>query len=405
MSNGDGLASELTALDVSNVFVYVGDAVRWDEVPESVRKRGTSLRSIAASTWSPSAFASMVSGLYTPSHGVRSFHDQISPDVQTLFDETCDTRFVNSIFEYAERIHGEEKDPIYSVLGVDPPATETPFEGLTEPFICMERGPGGHAPWGDYTGSATTYFENKKGASLAEFRSDYRRSVELDEELFAERLQELETAGMRDDTLVIYTSDHGEVIGERGLLGHSGPMCPELVYVPEVFVHPAITERTITDATPHHVDLVPTIRSILDLEQRSDTDGVDLTDGPPTIPRPTSYENTFLPDSIPILTGRLEYDGIWDDSGGLVFCRNSSLDGLAVYFAKLLRSSKGGYMRRNVLSGVRSYLNRQTKFGDPGFTVTEAEEYIANSIRENIRQTDAHLSKEGKEQLENLGYM
>jgi len=405
MNDGDGFATELAELDVSNVFIYVGDAVRWDEVPGSVHDRGTSLRTIAASTWSPSSFASIVTGLYTPSHGVRSFDNRISPDIPTLFDETYNTRFVNSIFEYAERIHGEETDPIYAVLDVDPPQTESTFDDLAEPFICMERGPGGHAPWGEHTGAATSYFENQKRASVSELRSDYRRSIELDAKLFGERLQDLEAAGIRNNTLVIYTSDHGEIVGERGLLGHSGPMCPELVYVPLVFAHPRISERMITEANPHHVDLVPTIRSILGLDRKAMTDGVDLTERVPTGPRACRYEHTFLPDMIPHLTGDLRYDGVWDGEGGHVFRQNTLTDGMAVYFAKLLKSSKGGYMRRNVGAGIRCYAKKQTTYGNPDFSPEAAKDHLMNSVREMGKQADAELTEEGKEQLENLGYI
>lgn len=36
-------------------------------------------------------------------------------------------------------------------------------------------------------------------------------------------LEQLEHQGMTDDTLVVYTSDHGEMAGEHGLWEGTGP--------------------------------------------------------------------------------------------------------------------------------------------------------------------------------------
>jgi arylsulfatase A-like enzyme len=42
--------------------------------------------------------------------------------------------------------------------------------------------------------------------------------------------------GILDDSLVIFTSDHGELLGEyNGLYHHQTPVVPELVYVPLAF--------------------------------------------------------------------------------------------------------------------------------------------------------------------------
>jgi len=110
----------LSRLDVSNVFIYVGDAVRDDFTPEQISSRGVHLRTIAASTHSPTSFASLMTGRYPPRHGVSSFSDQIDSTIPRLLDfESVGTRFLNSIFEHATEEHGHNVDPIYSVLNAD----------------------------------------------------------------------------------------------------------------------------------------------------------------------------------------------------------------------------------------------------------------------------------------------
>jgi hypothetical protein len=137
----------LGTLNIQNVFVYVGDAVRWDFRPSAVTDRGSTYRTVAASIHSPTSFATLVTGRHPPAHGVSSFENRLPESVPRLFDlEGYETRFVNSVIEQQDGT-----DPIFSVLDVEPTHTK-PFENLSEPFISIERGPGGHAP---YTGTET----------------------------------------------------------------------------------------------------------------------------------------------------------------------------------------------------------------------------------------------------------
>ena len=56
----ESLADAIRALDVENVFVYVGDAVRWDYHSERIAERGPTYQTIAASIHSPTSFASLI---------------------------------------------------------------------------------------------------------------------------------------------------------------------------------------------------------------------------------------------------------------------------------------------------------------------------------------------------------
>lgn len=50
--------------------------------------------------------------------------------------------------------------------------------------------------------------------------------------LFGDLLDELERRGLRDDTLVIVVADHGELLGEEGLVDHQLRLREELLHVP-----------------------------------------------------------------------------------------------------------------------------------------------------------------------------
>ncbi|MFC6757174.1 sulfatase-like hydrolase/transferase [Halomicroarcula sp. GCM10025894] len=396
----NSLRASFRDLSVSNVFVYVGDAVRADAIPAEFANQGASVRTVASSTHSPASFASLATGCYPPTHGVRSFNDRLPESLTRLFDlPGVDTRFLNSIFAYATEYHGSDVDPIHSVLNTEPDAVSSPFEGLEPPFVTMERGPGGHAPYGDHTGTAVEYFEDR-GGDRQTIQADYERSIELDIEVFESRIKELAERGILEETLVIYTSDHGELLGEGGALGHNDPMRPELVYVPTIFRHPDVPQETLGDTSFHHTDLFPTILTALGRDADWDQfDGKSLVEALSDTPRPCFWENQFLPDKIPGISGRLGYEGVWDSGGGWVRTDSSRLDRYSVLLGKLFRSSKRRYMRRHIGECFRSHWWGQQTFGNPGFDDDQAQSVLERAKSDARRGERRDLSEAETERL------
>ncbi len=90
---------------------------------------------------------------------------------------------------------------------------------------------------------------------------------------FAKFWDFLEKSGLRDDTMVILTADHGEELLERGNVGHAstnhaGQLHEEIVHLPLVvwlpksYAAPEGLGRVVT--TPNnHLDIMPTILSVL----------------------------------------------------------------------------------------------------------------------------------------------
>jgi arylsulfatase A-like enzyme len=74
-------------------------------------------------------------------------------------------------------------------------------------------------------------------------------------------LGRLEELGLADNTIVVYTSDHGHMMGEHRLLNKSVPYEPA-VQIPLIMRVPGLAPRRLR--TPvSHVDLVPTILDLL----------------------------------------------------------------------------------------------------------------------------------------------
>ena len=75
-------------------------------------------------------------------------------------------------------------------------------------------------------------------------------------------LDELEGLGIADNTIIIYTSDHGELCGAHGLSGKGATAFREQNHVPFIISHPEYRGSQRCKAVTSHVDIAPTLVSI-----------------------------------------------------------------------------------------------------------------------------------------------
>lgn len=395
--------SALSDLNVSNVFLYIGDAIRWDALPKSVAKRGLTIKTVAASIHTPTSFASIVTGLHPPQHGVNQFGDKLHPDVPSLFSlEGVHSAFANTINE-----HFNENPESKSLLGETLNMIESPPDSISDidpPFVFVERGPGGHAPYGNYSGNGWEYYRDRKAAPESKYREEYRESVNLDRQYFESQLTKLEKRCLLDDTLIIYTSDHGELLGEGGCLGHNAPIHPKLAYVPSVLIHPSLNDLKVADGLLRHVDLFPTIATILDKGISGPT-GRDLTNKSLSELGVCSYRKTLVPKA-PIISGELSYESVWDVNGGYVCSQTGKLNSSFILIGKLLKSAKREYMRHHLQQVIPFYLRKYHRYGLPGFTMNQGKKLLnsVNNLSE-LRTSESIIDEAAEERLRELGYM
>ena len=111
-------------------------------------------------------------------------------------------------------------------------------------------------------------------------RAGYQACVEYLDEIIGDFIAVLEKDGLLDDTIVVYTSDHGEMAGEHGLWGKQSPheastRVPLFIQTPE---HRNGNLNPIRIETPVSlVDLYPTLCSLVDATLPDDLDGEDLS--------------------------------------------------------------------------------------------------------------------------------
>ncbi len=99
-----------------------------------------------------------------------------------------------------------------------------------------------------------------------ENRAAYYAMIALIDENVGRMLQALEETGQRENTLVIFMSDHGEMLGDHGLWRKGCRFYEGLVRVPLILSCPARFQAgVVSDALVELVDLVPTLRELADL--------------------------------------------------------------------------------------------------------------------------------------------
>ncbi|MTI03378.1 sulfatase [Roseibium sp. RKSG952] len=84
-------------------------------------------------------------------------------------------------------------------------------------------------------------------------------------------MAQLETSGLAEDTLIIFTSDHGELLGDHGLIRKGPSPYRSLLHVPLIMAGPGIApgeRNTITS----HLDLRATLQDYIGLRSQP-TDG------------------------------------------------------------------------------------------------------------------------------------
>ena len=103
----------------------------------------------------------------------------------------------------------------------------------------------------------------------------YDAELFLADEVLGGFFDALEERGLFEDTLVVFTSDHGEDLGAKQRVGH-GDLTPGILSVPLVMRFPGAAHRGVTSAPVELVDIVPTILSALDLPAPAGVQGRDL---------------------------------------------------------------------------------------------------------------------------------
>jgi choline-sulfatase len=117
-------------------------------------------------------------------------------------------------------------------------------------------------------------FPRRPEEARAEIAAYYAVIEHLDQQI-GRILAALQAAGLADDTLVIFTSDHGLALGSHGLVGKQN-MYEHTINVPLIFRGPGIAKGQTRMADCYLRDLYPTVCELGGMTPPKDLDGRSL---------------------------------------------------------------------------------------------------------------------------------
>lgn len=371
-----------------NVYIYVADALRYDYVPPRFCDKYDVVKTVAGGVLSPPGFTTLITGRYPFEHGVYSFQDRLSPELETIFSAfpNLNTGFCRGGGQVGEVLGREYRIP-------------DGISDLDEPFLVMERDLLTHAPYAKDQAATLMDKHERYWKSVRTDRSkvlaDYEQAAELSFQRFEHRIGALKDEGKLEDTLVILTSDHGELLGEYGLVGHGHSNAPEVAYVPTMIYN---EEVSIEQELIGHIDLFSLIAESLD---RSECVPQTVRERPDY---KASGQIVYLCES-----EQPDMKGVWGPNGGHVFVDEGILSQAKWVTSKLLISGAKSYHRRRPFSvlrhGYAGVGNGVVTYGNPSFDAESAMEVFEKASTVDSQRMKRDLSEDAKERLRELGYV
>lgn len=399
MSELNSLAAHSSS-NIENIVIFIADSLGFKWLPESVAEEGVTARAITPSTYTAASIPSIMTGTYAPDHNVWKFKDRIR-GIAALF-EPMENYGVNVENVWGADYDDDEK-PTLKFLNL---TANTRLEDLDTPFVYVVHDHGGHMPYGsalsDFKPAAEFWREHSDQEDVIVDR--YRDGVQSSVERFFDVLDKLRDRGILEETLVVFTSDHGELVGEYGgLYGHGNPIVPELVEAPVVFMGAGLPKNERYEHLLSSIEITPTVLEAAGRPIPTDVDGESVWNDPPGPDRDVR-SHVWKPTKY----GRMvEYKAIarWDANGGVVHHFGPGyqrmLFGLGFH---LHRSATSPVIWEDPINRipaiVRLYVPKKRRHGTPGDELGRVDRSQVSFERTSSeRQVEVD-----KEQLRDLGY-
>lgn len=314
-----------------NILVILFDALRADHIepygnievktPNMSRlaSQGTTfLNAFTQTSWTRPSVASILTSLYPSVHQTTQDNIPLSPEVvylpEILQKQEYRTILVHNN-PHLDQVWGftrgfDEVKPIYEIPGYHFSAqnrADLVWEQVIDPLIhrdieqpffiyLHELDP--HGPYdppppydrmytGDYDGGMDgaeeimhlmrSYFMPVDQADVAYMNALYKGEITYMDGFLGRILDRLEQSGLSKNTLVIFTSDHGEEFWEHQRMQHQHTLYDELLHVPLILSLPGVVQEGKRPAAyAQLIDLPPTILDLVGIRIPSVMQGKSL---------------------------------------------------------------------------------------------------------------------------------
>jgi arylsulfatase A-like enzyme len=108
------------------------------------------------------------------------------------------------------------------------------------------------------------------GDEILELRRIYWGMVSYIDDEFGKLMDTLREQGLDEDTVVVFTSDHGDYMGDHGMIRKGPHLYEQLTHVPLLFRWPGRIEPRRSSAFVENIDLMPTLCDLAGVEFKDD---------------------------------------------------------------------------------------------------------------------------------------
>jgi choline-sulfatase len=309
------------------VFIYLVDTLRVDHLgcygyPKPVSphldafaREASVFRAIAPSSWTKASVASLFTGLSPNAHGAQDRGDTLTPDATTLagllgaagyrtyalyanawVSETFgidqgfaerrlligpSDRLNRELFGWLGRTSPDDRLFVY-VHTIDPHAPYAPPAGFRARFAAPPRHSLERASieWLEDLAARGRRGEVIPTSQVEEITALYDAEIAFNDLQFGLFLEELKRRALYDDSLIVFTSDHGEELFDHGGVSHGQTLYAEVLDIPLIVKWPrgTVAPAGAADFRAQLVDVLPTILDCLGLPKPPEVEGRSLLD-------------------------------------------------------------------------------------------------------------------------------
>jgi len=294
-----------------NIIVYLVDTLRADHLgcygqPKPIspriddfsREAALFEHTVANSSWTRPAVASLFTGLWPRSHNTIGGRGKLSPDATTLAEvlQVAGYRTASVVtnpnvsaafgldqgFEYyrfesrlSDWVNEEARRWLDSYWDGAPfflyLHTKDPHDPYDPPAEYRRRFAPGVPPDLPTRPDAET-----PPHRASDYLALYAADVAFNDDQFGRLLDSLRERGLYDDALIVFVSDHGEEFQEHGGWQHGKTLHAEQVNVPLIVKLPGQRKGSRIPELTQQIDLMPTILDYLGLEPQPGLEGRSL---------------------------------------------------------------------------------------------------------------------------------
>ena len=296
--------STLAARDDLNILFIVIDTLRADRLGSYGYDRETSpnLDALAAtgvrfaehlsqSSWTKCSMASMWTGTYPARTGVTRSEAAISDEAlmpAEILQEAGYRTFaiwrngwIRPAFGFAqgfEVYHSPKTSPIPATVRREHPSASIVGTDQDTLFSATEfLRSHGDDRWFLYLHlmDVHQYVYDEDTALFGSSYSDiYDNSIRWTDRVVGALIDQVDSRGVRDKTMIVLMADHGEAFGEHGREGHARDVYGEVTTTPLIVSFPfRIESGVVVEAPTENVDIWPTLLDLLGLPPLDDPDG------------------------------------------------------------------------------------------------------------------------------------